>query len=142
MKVKRVCLGLYNFCLSLPDRFYPFAEEIEGEKVRFRAAYNQALARIQNERGYGNYGAFLITYRGVCHVVGALLFIGFSTLVSKVLFGSDVALYVLLVLATIALIAQEFWLQPRTYGQMKLHSLIDLMSWVVPFGVYLFMHIH
>lgn len=131
----------YHFLVTIPDRIYPFAEEIEGQKVRFRRAYNQALARIQEQRGYGSYGAWLITYRGVCHVVGAILFIGVSTFVSKQLFGTDVALYILLILASFALIAQEFFLQPRTHGQMKMHSMVDLMSWVVPFGVYVVMNL-
>ncbi|MBP7741461.1 MAG: hypothetical protein KA104_02105 [Candidatus Pacebacteria bacterium] len=135
-------LTFYQFLVTIPDRIYPFAEEIEGQRVRFRRAYDQALARIQEKRGYGSYGAWLITYRGVCHVVGAILFIGFSTFLSKQLFGSDVALYVLLVLASFALAAQEFLLQPQTHGQMKLHSVVDLMSWVLPFGIYVFMHIH
>jgi len=142
MKMRKICLGFYNFCITIPDRLYPFAEEIEGQKVRFRAAYNQALARIQEERGYGRYGAFLVTYRGVCHVAGAVLFIGFSALVARDFFGSDVAIYVMLAMATLALIFQEFYLQPKTHGQMKLHSAVDLMSWVVPFGVYLFIHLH
>lgn len=131
----------YQFMVTIPDRIYPFAVEVEGQKVRFRRAYDALLARIQAERGYGSYGAWLITYRGVCHVVGAILFITVSTFVSKQLFGTDVALYVLLVLASLALAAQEFWLQPRTHGQMKMHSMVDLMSWVVPFGVYIFMHL-
>ncbi len=135
-------IRFYQFIVTIPDRIYPFAEEIEGQKVRFRRAYDQALARIQAERGYGSYGAWLITYRGVCHVVGAILFIGVSTFVSKQLFGTDVALYVLLILASLALVAQEFILQPQTHGQMKIHSVVDLMSWVVPFGVYVFMHLH
>ena len=141
MDKKNRTVRLYDFVVTIPDRKYPFAEEIEGQKVRFRRAYDQALARIQMQRGYGSYGAWLITYRGVCHVVGAILFITFATFVSKELFGSDVALYVLLVLASLALLFQEFILQPRTYGQMKMHSLVDLMSWVVPFGVYVFIHL-
>lgn len=132
----------YHFVVTIPDRIYPFAEEIEGQRVRFRRAYDQALARIQTERGYGTYGAWLITYRGICHIVGAVLFIVVSTFISNELFGSDVALYVLLVLASFALVFQEFVLQPRTFGQMKMHSVVDLMSWVVPFGVYVFIHLH
>ena len=142
MNVPSWCLRFYNFCVTIPDRLYPFSEEIEGQKVRFRAAYDQALSRYQEEKGYGRYGAWLITYRGACHVVGATLFIGFSALVSKDLFGSETAIYVILVMATIALVFQEFYLQPRTHGQMKMHSLIDLLSWVVPFGVYVFMHLN
>lgn len=135
-------LVFYNFLVTIPDRLYPFAVEVEGQRVRFRRAYDALLARIQAERGFGSYGAWLITYRGLCHVIGAILFIGFSTLVSQRLFGSDVALYVLLVLASLALAAQEFLLQPRTHGQMKLHSVVDLMSWVLPFGIYTFLHIN
>lgn len=141
MKASGRIVRCYNFLVSVPDRIYPFSEEIEGQRVRFKRAYDAALARIQGERGYGTYGAWLITYRGVCHVAGAMLFIGFSTIVSKQLFGSDVALYVLLVLASLALIAQEFALQPRTFGQMKVHSAIDVLSWIVPFGVYVAMHV-
>ncbi len=142
MKVRTICTGIYNFCVTIPDRLYPFAEEIEGERVRFRAAYDRALERIQEARGYGRYGAWLVTYRSLCHVVGAVLFIGFSVLVSREWFGSDVALYVLLGMASLALVYQEFYVQPKTHGQMKLHSTVDLMSWVVPFGVYLFVHLH
>lgn len=142
MGIKKKLLGAYDFMVTFPDRIYPFSVEIEGQRVRFRRAYNAVLARIQEERGYGTYGAWLITYRSLCHVVGAILFIGFSTLISKQLFGSDVALYVLLIMASFALAAQEFLLQPRTHGQMKLHSVVDLMSWVIPFGVYTYMHLH
>ncbi len=141
MKARRICLNFYNFCITIPDRLYPFVEEVEGERVRWRQAYNQALERIQADRGYGHYGFLLITYRGVCHVVGAVLFILFSVLVSHDLFGSDVAMYVLIVTAACAIAYQEFYIQPRTHGQMKVHSLIDVMSWIIPFGVYLFIHI-
>lgn len=141
MKVRRVCIGFYNFCVSIPDYLYPFAEEVDGQRVRWRAAYRRALERVQSDEGFGHYGVRLITYRGMCHVVGAMLFIGFSTLVSKELFGSDIALYVLLVMATIALAFQEFWLQPRTFGQMRVHGAIDLLSWVAPFAVFMFINL-
>ena len=141
MKESRGIIRLYDFVVSVPDRIYPFSEEIEGQKVRFRRAYNAALARIQEKRGYGSYGAWLITYRSACHVIGAILFISFSTIVSQQLFGSDIALYVLLVLASVAIAAQEFVFHPRTYGQMRLHSTIDLMSWTVPFALYVALHL-
>jgi len=141
MKESRGVLRLYDFLVSIPDRIYPFSEEIEGQRVRFRRAYNAALERIQQKRGYGSYGAWLITYRSACHVVGAILFISFSTIVSQQLFGSDIALYVLLVLASLAIAAQEFVFHPRSFGQMKLHSAIDLMSWIMPFGLYVALHL-
>lgn len=138
---KRVCLRVYNFCVRIPDHMYPFSEMIEGKKVRWKAAYDQALARMNESGGYGHYGAWLIAYRSVFHVLGSLLFIVFATLVSQQLFGSEIALYVLLGMAAFALIYQEFFLQPRTFGQMKIHSLVDLFSWVAPFAVFTFLHI-
>jgi hypothetical protein len=42
-------------------------------------------------------------------------------------------------MAAFALIYQEFFLQPRTFGQMRLHGLIDVLSWIVPFGIYLYL---
>lgn len=138
--VRRVCFGFYNFCVRIPDYLYPFSEMIEGKKVRWKAAYDQALARM-NERkgGFGHYGAWLIAYRSVFHILGSFLFILFATLVSEDLFGSQVALYVLLGMAAFALVYQEFFLQPRTFGQLRLHGAIDVLSWIVPFGLYLFL---
>lgn len=134
-------MHIYNFCVTIPDRLYPFAEEIEGERVRFKRAYDSALARLQEERGFGAYGVKLIAYRGFFHVLGALLFILFATLVSRDLFGSDVALYVLFTLAALALLVQEFYVQPKTYGQMRLHGIFDMLSWVVPFAIYILVHV-
>lgn len=139
---KRVCISLYNFCVTIPDYLYPFSEVIEGKKVRWKSAYDHALSRM-NERkgGFGHYGAALIMYRSVFHILGSLLFILFATLVSQQLFGSEIALYVLLGMAAFALVYQEFFLQPRTFGQMKIHSLIDLLSWIVPFALFVYIHL-
>lgn len=139
---KRVCIRLYNFCVRIPDHLYPFSEVIEGKRVRWKAAYDQALTRMNEIGGYGHYGAWLIAYRSLFHILGSLLFIVFATLVSQQLFGSEIALYILLGMAAFALIYQEFFLQPRTFGQMKLHSMVDLLSWVAPFAVFTFMHLH
>ncbi len=142
MKVRRWCSSFYHFCVVFPDHFYPFSEIVEGKRVRFKAAYDQALARMQEDYGYGHYGPKLIAYRSLFHVLGSLLFISFATLISKDLFGSDTALYVLFVLASAFLLFSEFYVQPRTLGQRRGHSLFDWLSWVVPFGVYLFIHLH
>ncbi len=136
---RRVCLGFYNFCVTIPDRLYPFSEIIEGRKVRWRAAYDQALAHMTETRGFGHYGVKLIAYRSLFHILGSLLFILFATLISQDLFGNETAIYILFGMAAFALIYQEFFLQPRTFGQMRLHSIIDLLSWIVPFGIYLYL---
>jgi hypothetical protein len=139
---RRVTLRFYNFCVTIPDRLYPFSEIVGGKRVRWRRAYDQALARMNEEKGgFGNYGAALIAYRSIFHIIGSLLFIVFATLVSQRLFGNETALYILLAMAAFALVYQEFFLQPRTFGQMRLHSVIDLLSWIVPFGIFLYLHL-
>ncbi|HEV7121238.1 MAG TPA: hypothetical protein VGN56_00260 [Candidatus Paceibacterota bacterium] len=130
---------LYHFFVCIPDHLYPFSEVIDGEKVRWKRAYDQALARMNEVGGFGHYGARLIAYRSFFHILGSLLFILFATLVSQDLFGSQVAIYILLGMAAFALIYQEFFLQPRTYGQMRLHSTIDVLSWTIPFAIYLYL---
>ncbi len=131
---------VYHFLVCIPDHLYPFSEIIDGEKVRWKRAYDQALARMNEQKGgFGHYGARLIAYRSFFHILGSLLFILFATLISQDLFGNEIALYVLFGMAAFALIFQEFYLQPRTFGQMRLHGFIDVLSWIVPFGIYLFL---
>lgn len=132
----------YSFFITLPDHLYPFSEEIEGERVRWQAAYDQALARIQEKYGYGRYGVALIAYRSIFHIIGASLFILFSTLITQELFDTNTALYVLFVLAVIALGYSEIIIQKRMLGQHFLHSLFDWFSWVLPMAIYLYVHVH
>ena len=132
----------YNFFVTLPDRFYPFSEEIEGERVRWQAAYNQALAKVQKEYGYGRYGVKLIAYRSIFHVIGSSLFILFSALITQELFDTNTALYVVFFLAVIALAYSEIIMQKKLLGQHLMHSIFDLFSWIVPMGIYLYIHTH
>lgn len=131
---------LYSFFITLPERLYPFSCIVEGKRVRFRRAYQEILREVRERLGDGHYGARLFAYREVFHVMGAFLFILFAGLVSKELFGSDIALYVLLGAAFLAITFQEFYLQPRTLGQLRTKSVTDWLSWVVPFSAFLFMH--
>ncbi|MDB5245032.1 MAG: hypothetical protein JWN90_137 [Parcubacteria group bacterium] len=138
---KKVYHDPYHFCITFPDRIYPFASIIEGKKVRWRRSYEHRLAEIQDTLGDGHYGLKLGTYREICHVLGSGLFIATATLVSHTLWGSDVALPVLFLAAMLAITFQEFYLQPRTYNQRFGKSLADWISWVAPLTLYLFVYI-
>lgn len=133
---------IYGYCVTIPDRLYPFSEEVNGKKVRWRSAYDQALARVQDENGYGTYGARLIAYRGVFHVVGAVLFIFFSVLVSRDLVGSDGSLYLLFAFVAAGILYGEFFVQPRMLGQKPFHAFIDWFSWIIPMVIYMYAHTH
>ena len=133
---------MYGYCITIPDRLYPFSEEVNGKKVRWRSAYDQALARIQSEYGYGHYGPWLVTYRGVFHVIGAILFILFSILISKELFGSEGALYLLFSFVAAGILYQEMYIQKHSHGQLLFHSFVDWFSWIIPLVIYLYAHTH
>lgn len=136
--MKTALKNTYGFCLTIPDRFYPFASEVGGQMVRGRRSYEAAVRRAVKRYGLGSLGLKLALYREVFHLIGSILFITFATLVSKDLFGSDVALYVLLGAAILALGFQEFYVHPKHYGQHVRKGVADWLVWVVPMLIYIF----
>lgn len=141
-KRPRHWFGPYHFLVTFPDRLYPFATQINGERVRWTRSYEHRLTRIQNRLGVGRYGFRLSAYREVFHILGAGIIILFATFISKSIWGSDVALPVLFVLAMLAITYQEFVLQPRTYKQRLGKGIVDWVSWAAPLSLYFFYFIH
>jgi hypothetical protein len=127
----------YQYLVTLPDRLYPFKNEVEGESVRGRRSYEQAVNRALERYGLGRLGYKLMLYRETFHFLGSLLFIIFATVVARDLFGSETALYVLLAAAVLALTFQEFYVHPRSYGQHTKKGITDWSVWVVPMVIYL-----
>lgn len=132
--------SLYQAIVELPDRLYPFANKIEGRMVRGKRSYEHALSAAFTDYGPGRFGYKLLLYRETFHFLGAILFITSAGLVSKVFFGSDVALYVLLGAAIIALSFQEFYIQPKRYGQRTQKGVTDMFTWIIPMMAYLFFY--
>lgn len=128
---------LYTFLETLPDRLYPFASEIEGRWVRGRESYTRTLERVYEEYGPNRFGFKLSIYRGACHLFGSIVFLLAATIVSHRLFGSEIALYVMVVAAILMLSVQEFYLHPKRYGQLRGKGVTDWLTWVVPMVVYL-----
>lgn len=128
--------GIYPYLVSLPDRLYPFATEIEGHMVRGKRSYDLALRRARRRLGPGHFGYKVLAYRQACHLAGALLLIVVSTLLAKEWFGSEIALYALLALAVLLVTFQEFYLHPKYYGQLWKKSVADWMVWVTPIATF------
>jgi hypothetical protein len=131
--------SLYRYFVTLPDRAYPFKSRVHGKMVRGIEAYNNELQLALHRYGRGHFGYKLVAYRQAFHFVGSVLFIVFAAIMSKIFFGSDVALYALLIAAIIAISIQEFYLHPRTYGQLLYKGVVDWFAWVLPIGLFLFM---
>jgi hypothetical protein len=129
----------YHFIVTFPDRVYPFASLIDGQRVRWSRSYEHRLDELQERIGQGRYGFRLCVYRGVFHVIGAAIVILTGTLVTKYLWGSAVALPVLFLLAMTVITYQEFVLQPRTYHQHLAKGVVDWFSWVAPLSLYFFL---
>lgn len=137
MCMKEAIRKSYTFIVTLPDRLYPFKNEIEGKWVRGQRSYEQAVNRALEQYGLGRLGYKLMLYRETFHFLGSILFIVSATFISKQLFGSDIALYVLLAAAVIALAFQEFYVHPKNYGQHTRKGVADWLVWVAPMVVYL-----
>ena len=129
---------IYFLLVTLPDHFYPFANEVNGRWVRGIRSYKKALAKAVRKNGPGRMGYKLTLYRQGFHLLGSVLFILFAALVSKDLLVNDAALYFLMCAAIAALTYQEFYFHPRRYGQRLKKGVIDWSFWVVPMLIYLF----
>ncbi len=131
----------YEYFITLPDRFYPFANEIEGQWVRGRRSYERAATRAYRKYGAGRLGYKLDLYRELFHFLGSIMFITLATFISHRFFGGDTALYVLFGAAIFALSYQEFYLHPRRYKQRFGKGLTDWLTWVTPMLAYIFLFI-
>lgn len=131
----------YHFIVTFPDRVYPFATLIDGERVRWRRSYEKRLLDIQKRYGVGRYGLKLGAYRELCHVLGAGILIIGGTFISRAFLGNDAALPAMFLLAMVVITYQEFVLQPRTYQQRLGKGVVDWFSWATPIALYFFFFI-
>lgn len=129
--------NLYLFIHTVPDRMYPFASEMEGRFVRGRESYKRALEESFQKYGPNHFGFKLTFYRGTFHLLGSIVFIVLSTFISQKLFGSEIALYVLMSVMIAGIFFQEFYWQPRQLGQLRYKGIIDSLTWVMPILIYL-----
>ncbi len=129
---------VYHFFVTLPDRLYPFRNEIEGKWVRGMRSYNRALARAYRRYGRGHYGFRLTCYRSAFHLVGSVAVLILAGLISREVFGSDAALNFVLGVMAGFIAFQEFYLQRRLYAQLWSKAVLDWCAWVAPIALYFF----
>lgn len=127
----------YLFIHTIPDRLYPFASDVEGTFVRGRASYKQALEQSFNKYGPNHFGFKLTFYRSTFHLLGSVVSILCAAFISQRLFGSEIALYILMALMIVGIFIQEFYWQPKQLGQLRYKGVIDWLTWVTPVFVYL-----
>ena len=128
---------LYFYTQTVPDRLYPFACDVEGKFVRGRESYKRALEDSFKKYGPNNFGYKLTIYRGTFHLLGSIVSIVCATFISQKLFGSEIALYILMALMIGGIFIQEFYLQPRLLGQLRYKGVVDSLTWVAPVLIYL-----
>jgi len=134
--MKQFFKSFYQWGCMIPEALYPFAHEIRGQWVRGKQAYQVALQEGFDLFGPGRFSYKLTLYRGAWHLIGSILFITSVTLVADRLVGSQVALYVLLGAAIVALCFQEFILQPKQLNQSTSKGIFDVVTWITPMLIY------
>lgn len=127
---------LYLFIHTIPDRLYPFASDIEGRFVRGRESYKRALEESFQKYGPNHFGFKLTIYRGTFHFLGSVVSIICATFISQRLFGSEVALYILMAMMIVGIFIQEFYWQPKQLGQLRYKGVVDWLTWVAPIFIY------
>jgi hypothetical protein len=135
--MKRMLIAIHHWFETIPDKLYPFKQEIEGKWVRGIRSYQKVLADGIKIYGPGQTSYRLMIYRGTWHLVGSIIFLVGVTLLANHLFGNQVALYALMVAAIIALFMQEFLLHPKRYGQTTRKGIFDVITWITPMLVYI-----
>jgi len=140
--MKRSRGGVYHFFVTLPDKLYPFKNQVQGQWVRGARSYDRALRRAASKYGPGYYGYKLSLYRQVFHFIGSLLVIYGATYLTLDLIGGRAALAFVLVLFTIAISYQEFFYQRKHYRQHWQKAVADWMVWVAPVGLYAFLFVY
>lgn len=134
--------GLYHALVVLPDYVFPFKTNVHGQWVRGIRSYDARLARCERKYGVGHYGYELGTYRQVFHLAGSILFLIVAAYLSQMLFNTSDAMYAFLAIAVGLISFQEFYLHRRMYQQLWKKGIIDWLAWCMPFGIYLFVHLH
>lgn len=132
---------IYVSLVFIPDYFYPFASKVGGKWVRGKRSYEHAVAHALRHYGYHRLGYKLTLYREAWHFLGSVLFIISAALISQLFFGNEVAFYLLLSSAIVALTFQEFYVHPKRYGQHLPKGIADWCAWVMPMVVYIFLFI-
>jgi hypothetical protein len=134
--MKQFFISAYIWLDSIPERLYPFSQEIEGQWVRGKVAYFKVLEEGFVILGPGKMRPKLIIYRGAWHLFGSIVFIIGTTLLAREVLGSEAALYILMGAAILALVFQEFILDPQRHGQHTHKGIIDVFTWVTPMLLY------
>lgn len=134
--MKRFFTSLYQWIFRIPEILYPFSHEIEGKWVRGKRAYQKKLQEGFDLFGHGRFSFKMTLYRGAWHVTGSILFITLITVIADRVFGSQIALYILLGAAIVALCFQEFVIQARQLNQSTRKAMFDVFTWVLPIATY------
>lgn len=134
--MKQFFINLHHWAETIPDKLYPFRQEIEGKWVRGKQAYRKALEEGIEIHGPGKHTYHIVIYRGTWHLFGSILLMVSLTVIAQRLFGTDTALFVLMGLSVTALLFQEFVLHPKRYGQSTRKGVFDIVTWVAPMVAY------
>ena len=134
--MKKFFVSLHHWFETIPEKLYPFKRQIKGKWVRGKKAYTAVIEEGFKVLGPGKLSYRIVFYRGAWHLLGSIVSMIAITYIAQRIFGSEIALFVLLGTAILALFMQEFILHPKRYGQTTNKGIFDIVTWVAPMLVY------
>ena len=76
-----------------------------------------------------------VLWREICHIIGSFILMEISHIME--LFIPKVSLF-FFILLILWMTYQEFYVHPRKYNEEIWRSTLDWFSWVIPFGIYIY----
>jgi len=90
---------------------------------------NKIFPHLQSK----NYALYII-WRELCHLTGSLFLILISYFLKPLIPAASIIIFVVLLLW---MTYQEFYLHPKKYDQKLWKGILDWLSWIAPFVIYL-----
>lgn len=133
-----VAKKFYDYLITFPERLYPFTERTKiGEKVTGERAYRLVAKKNVElyEDAYSLKSPKLLLWRAVFHLGGSvfLVFIADQLFKHMSFFNG----FAFLVLASVCIAIQEFYLHPHYYNQKPQKGIIDFATWMLPILLYI-----
>ncbi len=123
---------MYNCILRIPDLLWWLF--LHGELSTH--SYDVMTAFCLAQYGNPEYCWQIVAWRALIHLVVCLVFIFVFRLLSKKWYRK--LSFYLCVLLIVAVLIQEIVIHPLYYGQVWRKGVIDIVTWYVPLGVFLY----
>ncbi len=121
----------------IPIHLFPFPTKVDGKIAFGTTAYNEVLKNKKGFAGTG-YPLSILTWREFLHSIVAIVFV--TTVVGvQTLFQIPHFAMIMIAAAIMGILFQELYVHPKLYGQKWERTIIDIVVWVTPLIIFIFL---